>query len=192
MGGVRVAAGQHVVQLFVQYAPYDVNPKVGSWADPGFKEGFVRRCLSVVDEFAPGFSGSVLGVDALSPLDLERVFGLHKVRVRGRAPAPRARCRRSYRPACQNCAQVFWEGRREREGDRVVGSAEAEQCTATTADTPLRASPVVVSPVRVLTARCVYLCRATSSTAHSHCTSWLTRAQRPASARTARPSRCAA
>jgi phytoene dehydrogenase-like protein len=72
--------GKHVVQLFVQYAPYDVNPKVGSWADPAFKEGFVQRCLSIVDEFAPGFSSSVLGIDALSPLDLERVFGLHKVR----------------------------------------------------------------------------------------------------------------
>ena len=89
-----------MVQLFVQYAPYDVNPKVGSWADPGFKEGFVQRCLSVVDEFAPGFSGSVLGVDALSPLDLERVFGLHKVR---------ARCRRSQ----ELCAGVVPFSQRE-------------------------------------------------------------------------------
>ncbi len=70
--------GQHVVQLFVQYAPYDVDPKIGHWADPAFKQDFVHRCLRIVDEFCPGFSSSVIGYDALSPLDLERVFGLHK------------------------------------------------------------------------------------------------------------------
>lgn len=70
--------GQHVVQLFVQYAPYDVDPKVGSWADPRFKENFVHRCLDIVEEFCPGFQSSILGMDALSPLDLEQVFGLHK------------------------------------------------------------------------------------------------------------------
>jgi phytoene dehydrogenase-like protein len=70
--------GKHVVQFFIQYAPYDVNPKIGSWADPVFKDSFVQRCFKIVDEFAPGFSSSVLGYDALSPLDLERVFGLHR------------------------------------------------------------------------------------------------------------------
>jgi hypothetical protein len=39
----------------------------------------VYRCLRIVDEFCPGFSSSVIAYDALSPLDLERVFGLHKV-----------------------------------------------------------------------------------------------------------------
>ena len=28
--------GKHVVQLFVQYAPYDMDPKFGNWADPAF------------------------------------------------------------------------------------------------------------------------------------------------------------
>jgi phytoene dehydrogenase-like protein len=32
--------------------------------------------LDTVDSFAPGFKASVLGYQALSPLDLERVFGL--------------------------------------------------------------------------------------------------------------------
>ena len=31
-----------------------------------------------MDKFAPNFSGSVLAYDALSPLDLEQIFGLHK------------------------------------------------------------------------------------------------------------------
>jgi phytoene dehydrogenase-like protein len=70
--------GKHVVQFFVQYAPYDVDPKVGSWADPGFKDAFADRVFAVVDEFCPGFSDSVLYRDVLSPLDLERVFGLHR------------------------------------------------------------------------------------------------------------------
>jgi phytoene dehydrogenase-like protein len=70
--------GKHVVQLFVQFAPYDIDPKIGNWADQAFKTAFVNRVFSIVDEFAPGFSNSVIGYDALSPLDLERVFGLHK------------------------------------------------------------------------------------------------------------------
>lgn len=70
--------GKHVVQLFVQYAPYDVDPAIGNWADPAFKEAFVGRCFAIVDEFCPGFSASVTGIDAISPLDLERTFGMHK------------------------------------------------------------------------------------------------------------------
>lgn len=69
--------GNHVVQLFVQYAPYQVDPAIGSWADPSFKQAFVQRCFDVVEEFCPGFQSSIVGVDALSPLDLEQVFALH-------------------------------------------------------------------------------------------------------------------
>lgn len=70
--------GKHVVQFFVQYAPYEVDPKYGNWADEGFKNAFADRVFSIVDEFCPGFSSSVIGRDLLSPLDLERVFGMHK------------------------------------------------------------------------------------------------------------------
>lgn len=38
----------------------------------------MNRVFKIVDEFAPGFSDSIIGVDALSPLDLEFEFGLHK------------------------------------------------------------------------------------------------------------------
>lgn len=70
--------GKHVAQLFVQFAPYDLDPKCGNWADESFKNAFADRVFSIVDEFAPNFSKSVLFRDVLSPLDLERVFGLHK------------------------------------------------------------------------------------------------------------------
>jgi len=35
--------GKHIVQLFVQFAPYDVDPKVGHWADQHFKNAFADR-----------------------------------------------------------------------------------------------------------------------------------------------------
>ena len=70
--------GKHVVQLFIQFAPYNIDPKIGHWSDPYFKEAFADRCFSIVDEFCPGFSSSVIGRDILSPLDLERIFGLHR------------------------------------------------------------------------------------------------------------------
>lgn len=71
-------SGKHVAQIFVQYAPYELDSAHGSWEDLKFKENFVKRCFGIVDEYAPGFSKSVIGYDALSPLDLERIFGLPK------------------------------------------------------------------------------------------------------------------
>lgn len=71
-------AGKHVVQLFVQFAPYEVDPSIGSWADESFKNAFADRCCAIVDEYCPGFSSSVIGRDVLSPLDLEQIFGLHR------------------------------------------------------------------------------------------------------------------
>lgn len=63
--------GQHLVSLFVQYAPY--QPREG-WLQE--KDAFLRRILAVVEEFAPGFSSSVLRVHCLSPQDLEEEFAL--------------------------------------------------------------------------------------------------------------------
>lgn len=66
--------GQHVASLFVQYTPYKLTE--GSWDDPGRKDAFADRVFSVVEEFAPGFTESIIERDVLSPLDLERVFNL--------------------------------------------------------------------------------------------------------------------
>ena len=68
--------GFHVASIFVQFAPYDIDPAVGSWSDLKFKEGFVKRVFSIIDEYAPNFSDLVVNYDALSPLDLENIFGL--------------------------------------------------------------------------------------------------------------------
>ncbi|OWM66375.1 hypothetical protein CDL15_Pgr013592 [Punica granatum] len=66
--------GKHVVGLFTQYTPY--KPSDGSWSDPAYRESYVKRCFSLIDEYAPGFSSSVVGYDMLTPPDLEREIGL--------------------------------------------------------------------------------------------------------------------
>ncbi|KAM3271428.1 hypothetical protein ACQJBY_041924 [Aegilops geniculata] len=66
--------GQHVINLFVQYTPYKLSE--GSWQDPAVRKSFAERCFSLIDEYAPHFSSSVIGYDMLTPPDLEREFGL--------------------------------------------------------------------------------------------------------------------
>lgn len=66
--------GKHVINLFIQYTPY--KPSDGSWEDSAYRESFAQRCFSLIDEYAPGFSSSIIGYDMLTPPDLEREFGL--------------------------------------------------------------------------------------------------------------------
>ncbi|GLT39137.1 hypothetical protein SLA2020_133440 [Shorea laevis] len=66
--------GKHVISLFTQYTPY--KPLDGSWDDPTYRESYAKRCFYLIDEYAPGFSSSVIGYDMLTPIDLEREFGL--------------------------------------------------------------------------------------------------------------------
>jgi phytoene dehydrogenase-like protein len=73
--------GMHVVQLFIQYAPYHISPMLtggGSWEDPAFKDRYADHIFSIIDQYCDGFSDSILHRDVLSPLDLEKVFGLHQ------------------------------------------------------------------------------------------------------------------
>ncbi|KAJ4963842.1 hypothetical protein NE237_023781 [Protea cynaroides] len=67
-------SGKHVINLFIQFTPY--KPSEGSWEDSAFRESFAQRCFSLIDEYAPGFSSSIIGYDMLTPPDLEREFGL--------------------------------------------------------------------------------------------------------------------
>jgi len=66
-------AGRHVASLFCQH----VSPKLPdgkSWDD--HREEVADLMIATVDKQAPGFAASVLGRQILSPLDLERTFGL--------------------------------------------------------------------------------------------------------------------
>jgi phytoene dehydrogenase-like protein len=65
--------GHHVMNIFVQYAPYRLAGGK-SWDE--IKEDFADRCLELVGRYAPNVPGAVLHRQILSPLDLERTFGL--------------------------------------------------------------------------------------------------------------------
>src|SRR5690606_30540805 len=64
--------GHHILSLFVQYAPYRL--KNGTWDER--KEAFADVCLQEIARYAPNVPDSVLHRQVLSPLDLERTFGL--------------------------------------------------------------------------------------------------------------------
>ncbi len=65
--------GKHLMSMFIQYAPYNLR---GGKTWDELKEGFADRCFDLLNEYAPNFKRSVVGRQVLSPLDLERVFGL--------------------------------------------------------------------------------------------------------------------
>lgn len=66
--------GKHVINLFIQYTPY--KPSDGSWEDAEYRKSFAKRCFDLIEEYAPGFSSSIIGYDMLTPPDLEREIGL--------------------------------------------------------------------------------------------------------------------
>ena len=63
--------GQHVASLFCQHGHPEVD---GGW--DAHRETVAKLMIDTVDAHAPNFARSVLGYRALSPLDLEREFGL--------------------------------------------------------------------------------------------------------------------
>jgi phytoene dehydrogenase-like protein len=65
--------GQHVASLFCQHVAPQL-PDGKSWDD--HREEVADLMIATVDHYAPGFKGAVLGRQILSPLDLERQFGL--------------------------------------------------------------------------------------------------------------------
>jgi phytoene dehydrogenase-like protein len=65
--------GKHVMSIFAQYAPYRLRD--GVWDTPT-KDGFVNRAIDLLARYAPNIRGAIEHVHALSPLDLEREYGL--------------------------------------------------------------------------------------------------------------------
>jgi phytoene dehydrogenase-like protein len=65
--------GQHVASLFCQHFRYAL-PNARSW--DGERERAADAVIDQVTRFAPNFKASVLGRRILTPLDLERDFGL--------------------------------------------------------------------------------------------------------------------
>jgi phytoene dehydrogenase-like protein len=65
--------GCHVASLFCQQFAWDL-PNGRSWDEA--RDTVADLAIATVERFAPGFSQSVLGRMTLTPLDLERRFGL--------------------------------------------------------------------------------------------------------------------
>jgi phytoene dehydrogenase-like protein len=64
--------GCHVASIFVQYAPYQLAK--GTWDD--IKEDFADRCIETFARYAPNLPDAIEHRQILSPLDMERTFGL--------------------------------------------------------------------------------------------------------------------
>jgi phytoene dehydrogenase-like protein len=64
--------GQHVMSCFVQYAPYHL--KDGTWDDR--REAFGDTVIDTIAEYAPNLKNIILHRQVLTPLDIEREFGL--------------------------------------------------------------------------------------------------------------------
>ncbi|MBM4407383.1 MAG: NAD(P)/FAD-dependent oxidoreductase, partial [Chloroflexi bacterium] len=73
--------GKHVISCFVQYAPYDLDPALGGW--DAQREAFGDAVVAAIAEFAPNLPSTVIGRQVLTPLDIERVFGLTEGNIFG-------------------------------------------------------------------------------------------------------------
>jgi phytoene dehydrogenase-like protein len=64
--------GKHVLSCFVQYAPYKLAQ--GNWDEQ--REAFGDNVVDTLAEYAPNIKKIIAGRQVLTPLDLEREFGL--------------------------------------------------------------------------------------------------------------------
>jgi phytoene dehydrogenase-like protein len=76
--------GKHLLSMFVQYAPY--NLAEGNWDDQ--KEAFGDRCIEMLARYAPNVPAAIEHRQVLSPLDLERTFGITGGNIMQGAMAP--------------------------------------------------------------------------------------------------------
>jgi phytoene dehydrogenase-like protein len=65
--------GKHVMSCFVQYAPYHL--KEGVWDDRR-RDAFGDAVINAIAEYAPNIKDLILHRQVLTPLDIERTFGL--------------------------------------------------------------------------------------------------------------------
>ena len=65
--------GKHVMSCFVQYAPYHLKED-GGWDEQ--REAFGDTVINTIAEHAPNIKDIILHRQVLTPLDIERDFGL--------------------------------------------------------------------------------------------------------------------
>jgi phytoene dehydrogenase-like protein len=64
--------GVHIMTAFVQYVPFALAR--GTWDER--RDELVRKVVTEIETHAPGFSATIEAVHAVTPLDLERTYGL--------------------------------------------------------------------------------------------------------------------
>ena len=67
------AAGKHVMSVYVQFTPYTLRDG-GGWDMQ--RDTLADTVLHTLEEYVPGLSSLVLGRHVLTPIDLERTYGL--------------------------------------------------------------------------------------------------------------------
>ena len=67
-----VTEGRHVLTTFVQYLPF--QPAGGSWDE--HRDWLGDRVIEIIGRYAPNVPAAVVGRDVITPLDLERRFGI--------------------------------------------------------------------------------------------------------------------
>ena len=66
--------GKHVISCFVQYAPYHLDPSLGTWDEA--REAFGDAVIDRIAEAAPNIREVILHRQVITPLDIERQIGL--------------------------------------------------------------------------------------------------------------------
>jgi phytoene dehydrogenase-like protein len=64
--------GAHVLSAYIQFAPYALRNT--TWDEA--REGFARTATDVIEQYAPGLRSLIVAQQVITPLDLEREFGL--------------------------------------------------------------------------------------------------------------------
>jgi phytoene dehydrogenase-like protein len=64
--------GRHTASIYAQFSPYRL--KSGTWDD--LRDAYADRIVETVAEYAPNLPRAILARQVLTPLDLERRFGL--------------------------------------------------------------------------------------------------------------------
>ncbi|HXY83742.1 MAG TPA: NAD(P)/FAD-dependent oxidoreductase, partial [Candidatus Saccharimonadales bacterium] len=66
--------GKHTMSIFAQYFPYYLSK--GSWDE--IRDEVGENIIETLAEYAPNVKKSILNMEVLTPLDLERMFSLPK------------------------------------------------------------------------------------------------------------------
>src|SRR5512138_363435 len=67
--------GKHVMSCFVQYAPYKLRPGL-NWDEQ--REAFGNNVIDTISEYAPNLKDIIIQKQVVTPLDLEREWGLRE------------------------------------------------------------------------------------------------------------------